>query len=555
MAGQPDNRLMSLQAGLSQPIVKQSGTRRPAVSLARRRGEGNRLHVIASSLNDRKSSQNGIVTHATTYCLHGSESTNPISPHTTIDSGQEQFAQGPVYAQTLQTDNEALHISLSDRSVTINADLTARPLQSLSQTDYFDEFDARDARESDEPERLRSNVDTASRDSTDDEPPRINPNNRQPTLNGRGDVDTADTQGSEKRPATDESDESAKAALAVPDDDNFLSELDSITALSKSRSKPSVPQQYSHEVDAFQNELNSLVGQPGSQKSQHTQPEDTSDENETSAYKGTSSGLSSHDVFDRMNVRQPFANAFNLGSVNVGDRFDEFDVELDRQEVQTQSRIADELGLSDVDLVADLSEISSRAQPDEQTISEQAPSPGADEPETDTQTGESEDTDSRTAATEPKDPATVSYSVPVIRSSETLTPWAAGAAMLVAWQGQWPVDQLTSGAGPWREYQPLLSTTQPDNLHDWPLDILDVPEESSAWQKLLTERGPLLLGSDDQVLVLTKLASDTHLIQTDRGAMQVAFEDFEELLARLQLSERFIVAALNNESTPSGQAS
>lgn len=75
----------------------------------------------------------------------------------------------------------------------------------------------------------------------------------------------------------------------------------------------------------------------------------------------------SHDIFDQMGLGMKYANSFDLGEVNLQERFDQYDQELEQTQVKEkttsdaqsiQSPFVDPMELSDFDLVAELAEIS-----------------------------------------------------------------------------------------------------------------------------------------------------------------------------------------------------
>lgn len=74
-----------------------------------------------------------------------------------------------------------------------------------------------------------------------------------------------------------------------------------------------------------------------------------------------STKLHPHDVFSQMGMAMEFANNFDLGSVDLSARFDQFDAELaaapKRAEAPLELGRGHSLGLDDFDMVADLAEI------------------------------------------------------------------------------------------------------------------------------------------------------------------------------------------------------
>lgn len=543
-------------------LALEQSTHRHGVSKAAPKVRQSSLGAIAQSVHGSKSSQK--MTVVSGYF------TDQLSASQAIEQPESAAPLGLNQATALEPELPEHHIQMSSGGVSISADLTAKPLLPdghwvQGQSSFFDSFEQQ---EGNSPEAIFG---VETEDEQESQPARLaaaEPQRAEPAPLQEGERfvlvrESAPAPAQEEAKAPDSRISQAGEMMADfkerDDTDDFMSELDSITAMSQSRSKKAVPSAYSKEVDAFQKELDSIVGNSGADQTteQGQQDAQAKAEQESTPYRGTSQGLTNHSVFDRLGKQQPYANSFNLGSVDVGDRFDQFDVALEREEAKTQSRIASELGLSDLDVISDLTEISEASQKTEpepaqaefpaqtEQLKPTAPIQQESQPALETQEETPPD------AQQPTE--NISYQVPVIRSSETVTPWAAGAAMLVGWQGQWSADQLNQPDGPWASYRELLATTDASNLNQWPIEQISAPDSFTDWSNLLRERGPLLLGDADQVLVLTELNQDTRIIRPDQGAMEVAFEDFEELLARLQLRDGFIVAALVNESAPSEQ--
>ncbi len=545
------NRLLAIEQSSTEKVNKKLSTAKRKNRQSVESESGSRLQSIANTVSGKQSKTQDHRSFASGYFAH-EWSVNASNQPSANNTASFRAPIAEAMAQPLQPELIYHQMSMRNGTVQVDAQMTAQPLQAMSQSSFFDDFDAIN-------EAQPQQIDSPERISDEQPSLRISEQPQQSLLRAQPQQETepvtetrlqTNTQAHE-RDVDQQEQATLRSPVISPDtstnsDDDFMAELDSITAMSKSRSSKKMPKQFSGEVDAFQKELDAMVGKPSSSSSPNSDQAKPNEDknNDASPYKGTSAGLSNHSVFDRLATNRPYANSFNLGTVNVGDRFDQFDVELDREEARTQTQIASDLGLSDVDVIADLSEISETAQPQDGAVNSTQP---------EQQTPASTPAETKPAETKANTQQT-NYRVPVIMANEHITPWAAGAAMLVAWQGQWQVDNIEAGEGPWAEFAPLLANTNPAQLPQWHIETLSSPSDVNGWKQLLSQRGPLLLGDTEQVLVLTKLANDTNLIRVDQGAMQVAFEDFEELLARLQLSDAFVVAALVNDQSQIGQA-
>lgn len=139
--------------------------------------------------------------------------------------------------------------------------------------------------------------------------------------------------------------------------------------------------------DEFERELASILGQPGTAAApvvappatdplfQNAQPQNTQAQPAPQPTKppvpdpNAPPPHPSHDVFDQMGLGMRYANSFNLGNVNLNDRFNRFEQELEQPAAPPQRApapvaaspfvdpYANPMSLDEFDLVAELAEI------------------------------------------------------------------------------------------------------------------------------------------------------------------------------------------------------
>jgi len=387
----------------------------------------------------------------------------------------------------------------------------------------------------------------------------------------------------------DRTDDVSDYTESIQDENDFINELSLIKQKSENTERSKAAQAhnpYASDMNAFDKEVNKIIDSSNKSKRDKNPSGLDTEEQEVSkskqdlgAYKGLSSGLANHGMFDKAGANE-YTNTFNLGSVDIGKRFDQFDLQLDKEEQHTQATIARNLGLDPQDVSDDISQITSDAinnddnaindiesinqnnQSDRQNtsaeelaeatteqVAEQAPDqPEEDKPQRDLPRPTLLEEDVNTIKTPKLTP--VNYEVPVIMASDQINHWAAAAAMLTAWQLNWPTDQLFSNEPPWNEYQSKFNTTGINNLGEWGLAILDhgqFPQSPMEWTQLLLERGPVILCMTDNCMLITAINGQVNFIRTDQGRADVAYENFEEVIARIQHTEQPMLAVLEND--------
>ncbi len=164
---------------------------------------------------------------------------------------------------------------------------------------------------------------------------------------------------------------------AIAEDEEWLSPEDKPTVRSQSALTDSI----ALAKNEFEKDLESILGskpaaQPAPENDQLTpptgqaQPQQTQN-NAQQEEEAQHSTHQSHDIFDQMGLGMGYANSFDLGKVNLNDRFDQFERELaisPNADMQAQSMAAPKMlrqaDLPDeFDLVADLAEISGANRP------------------------------------------------------------------------------------------------------------------------------------------------------------------------------------------------
>lgn len=260
----------------------------------------------------------------------------------------------------------------------------------------------------------------------------------------------------------------------------------------------------------------------------------------------------SHDIFEQMSMGMPYANTFNLGTIDLSNTFAEFDQALDAEEAQTQAKSIEETmnqepamanahqshqfidpeSLPEAEMFADIADITQaqsvyKQQAAQQIIQKQAnelqalkqndntslnnnhklvpsedsvnelpidsqantqPSLGSNTPNS---------THQDTQKTEKK--AIIQYHVPLLNAIEDMSPASTAAAMLVAWQHnkQPTTTEITNGDGIWHKYLMVLSAEGSDVISAWGLTPLSHSLDNKNLVDTLERNGPLLLLNKD----------------------------------------------------------
>jgi hypothetical protein len=293
-----------------------------------------------------------------------------------------------------------------------------------------------------------------------------------------------------------------------------------------------------------------------------------------------------HEVFDRLNRDLSLATTFDLGEQELQARFNTYDSMLNPGASSPAAAPSGPLGLQMSDLEADLAALrtgtpqapaqahpeppAAPAPPDtpkpseapqaesspppaattpatpagEATKQTQAPiepppAPAAEEaPTTDTGVGES--------PASPEPTVRVQHTVPSVQAQEGLSPWAACAAMLVAWRDKVEIDpkELVARKGHWEKYKDAIGRVGSTALDSWKLKqggptVLDV----ESIQQLMAAHGPLLIArseTDAKPRVLTAVVGDgsgagtklrfkdPNTASDNNGSPQETFDTFHE---------------------------
>ncbi|MGH7596276.1 MAG: papain-like cysteine protease family protein [bacterium] len=263
-----------------------------------------------------------------------------------------------------------------------------------------------------------------------------------------------------------------------------------------------------------------------------------------------------HAIFDRMGKNMSYATTFDLGTLELKNRFNEFDRQLDASEKRTPPRkmieaFAGPVELNDLDFAEDFAAMSmaankgggvpsgeisgqtpfstkgaatkvSGAAPTKSfpgkgagttTPEQSAPAPTKGSPQQDS--GAPPRTPQRGNPPAQGSPAiNVTYNVPLVPQQTGMSCWAAGAAMLVGWRDQISIDpsEIPRATGYWQQYQNGLSPEDTGMFAAWGL----VPEPAQThsiegFKNLLERYGALWVASAEpgpHIRVVTGLTGD-----------------------------------------------
>jgi len=173
---------------------------------------------------------------------------------------------------------------------------------------------------------------------------------------------------------TEASRQSLDEGLAVAKDD-FEQELAAILGTSPPPAAPKATDDFIAQAASAQAGQSDQASSPsGGQSSAETKPGEAQNEEAPPPHPN-------HDIFDQMGKGMSYANSFDLGSVNIHDRFDQFDAQMNQETQQAgsetleltppaslapsttetvtsmQSPFVDPMDLDDFDLVAELAQI------------------------------------------------------------------------------------------------------------------------------------------------------------------------------------------------------
>lgn len=223
-------------------------------------------------------------------------------------------------------------------------------------------------------------------------------------------------------------------------------------------------------------------------------------------------------IFERMGRNMQLANTFSLGGLEIDKLFESFEEELDaedgnRQALAQAGDFAADLDIDDVDLIAELSQLSdSLSKPDEvheEPGRETAQQAGQYRAEPRLQTDSDEAFATRESKAEPTDQTqaspksratmAVSHEVPMVPARPEFSPAEASAAMIVAWHDGHPtnLEDILAGKGPWAHYRGEPGLANQALLDAW--SLRRHPAQSPPAEilvQLLREKGPLWIGSD-----------------------------------------------------------
>ncbi len=310
-------------------------------------------------------------------------------------------------------------------------------------------------------------------------------------------------------------------------------DLQEVSRMRQSNLKSRLPNTYTEEIDEFNKQLQEIVEKSPKSSSPPTSSEDSNQETNTN----NQPQQLGHDIFDRIGESRKYANTFNVGKIDVGKRFDAFDLDLDKTEASTQQKIAEDLGLDSFDIMADLAQISEERgnAGESNTLSAQN-----GEANKTTRVGKQRRNIQKEAILSDIEnlrsaqSTGIKHDVPIIRKSDSVSDLAASAAMVLAWKQKWQTTELESGQGPWQPYLHLLDQTESTTLGEWQLEILEsYPEERSEWITMLNERGPLLITNDTESWVLTGIDSQVYINQPDQGEVILSYDQFDEKILRV----------------------
>jgi hypothetical protein len=200
-----------------------------------------------------------------------------------------------------------------------------------------------------------------------------------------------------------------------------------------------------------------------------------------------------HDVFDRMGRSMRYANTFDLGAIDLGRRFDEFDREMARDETRARAHSATPADHLEEDLatIRALSRMHSAANEAEVTPATPSPAPPA-----------------------PPEPV-VRHDVPLIAEQQGLSADAAAACMLLAWKHKLEPSAaaIINGQGGWSAYQGAVKQSGNALLAACGFEVKGPQLPNSEEVRSLLERfGPLWIGAPDAHVrgrVITGLSVDS----------------------------------------------
>jgi len=278
---------------------------------------------------------------------------------------------------------------------------------------------------------------------------------------------------------------------------------------------PLVQPDVKESVDKFEEDIQALLQESKRRQGNGNTP-DTTPASESTDESSAPATEHPHLVFDKMAQNLQYANSFQLAPMALERRFNEFDRELtaadsDRAPATPTFQPVSAQQLRDADIVADLAEIDlarKDAQPPtepNETSDSPAPAPNVTPP-----------TSPQPAPPPTSPPAVHHKDVPVIQSSDQLTPAQAAGAMIVAWRHDLEpnTQAVVEGTGGWSTYQSALrAQSVTDMLEAFGLttENIDTFDAALLRHRFLTH-GALWLGHtqhQDQARVVTGV-DDTH---------------------------------------------
>ena len=232
-------------------------------------------------------------------------------------------------------------------------------------------------------------------------------------------------------------------------------------------------------------------------------PVDTSDADEPAAPPPV---VHPHSVFDTMGRAMRYANTFDLGAIELGQRFDEFDRELRRAEAPPRKAYSSAASVDHVD--EDLRVIGALSKMQNAPPAQAPTQPPAQAP-------------ARDLAPAPAPPApapalepVVRHEVPLIAEQPGLSGDAACAAMVLAWKHKLEPSAaaIAEGRGGWSAFKEALAGSAPMLLHAVGFE-LHGPElpNTDTLRSLLERSGPIWVGAPEAGVrgrVITGLSID-----------------------------------------------
>lgn len=250
-------------------------------------------------------------------------------------------------------------------------------------------------------------------------------------------------------------------------------------------------------------------------------------------------GEDPHAVFEQMSIGMPYANTFNLGTMDLSATFAAFDKELDEQESlavthrqplqrhaeqHDASSFFDQDSLDHLDVISDIADIN-QAQSTykilaaQETIKKQEDEiqkyKNSDASETNKRAGvegNSSSISSKNQQATVEDEKIVNntqesiqYNVPILHATDEISPAATAAAMLLAWQYKEKPDisRIKNGEGIWKQYKQSLGSKGIEVLSSWGLTKMEQPLTNNNLANTLQKTGPLLILHNDSVKLIT----------------------------------------------------